>query len=149
MQYSQGNYGRIFIVRLEDGDIIHEEIETLARKEKIQCGMLFILGGADKGSHLKTGPCKGDEIMPDMPVMSRIFKDAHESLGVGTIFPGESDQPVLHLHMACGRGDDTITGCARSGVVTWRYMEAAVLEIRDCNSRRIMDPETGFYMLDA
>ncbi|MDY6863052.1 MAG: DUF296 domain-containing protein, partial [Thermodesulfobacteriota bacterium] len=27
MKYSQAKPGRIFVIRLEDGDIIHEEIE--------------------------------------------------------------------------------------------------------------------------
>ena len=32
MKYLQGDYGRIFVVRLEDGDVINREIENLAKK---------------------------------------------------------------------------------------------------------------------
>ncbi|MEH0021408.1 MAG: PPC domain-containing DNA-binding protein [Desulfobacter sp.] len=147
MKYSQGQYGRVFIVRLEDGDVIHEQIEALAQKESIQSGMLFILGGADKNSRVIVGPCDGDDIKPGMPVMSRVFDHARESVGVGTLFPTDAGQPMLHLHLACGRGDSTITGCTRSGVVTWRYMEAVLIEITQCSAQRVTDPETGFYML--
>ncbi len=35
MKYSQAKQGRIFIVRLEDGDCLHEEIENLAKNESI------------------------------------------------------------------------------------------------------------------
>ncbi len=30
MKYSQARLGRIFVIRLEDGDIIHEELEKFA-----------------------------------------------------------------------------------------------------------------------
>lgn len=147
MRYSQAKYGRIFIVRLEDGDVIHEEVENLALKEGIRNGILFILGGANKGSRIMVEPENGDDIKPGMPIMSRVFESVHESVGLGTIFPDESSTPVLHLHMAFGRGDRTTTGCTPSGVVTWRYMEAVIIEITDCNSSRVLDPETEFNML--
>lgn len=30
MKYSEAKQGRIFVIRLEDGDVIHEEIEKFA-----------------------------------------------------------------------------------------------------------------------
>lgn len=147
MEYTQAEYGRIFIVRMEDGDVIHEEIEALAEKEGVVRGMLFILGGADQGSRVMVGPENGADITPGMPIMSRVFEGVHESVGVGTIFPDASGRPVLHLHMAFGRGDKTVTGCTRSGVVTWRYMEAVVLELTGCRGSRVPDPETEFNLL--
>ena len=32
MKYSQASLGRVFVVRLEDGDIVHECLERLARE---------------------------------------------------------------------------------------------------------------------
>ena len=52
MKYSQAKQGRIFVIRLEDGDIVHEEIEKFSRKESIKAAALIIIGGADKGSKL-------------------------------------------------------------------------------------------------
>ena len=36
MKYSQAKQGRTFIIRLEDGDIVHEEIEKFAREKSIK-----------------------------------------------------------------------------------------------------------------
>ncbi|MCG8567660.1 MAG: DNA-binding protein [Desulfobacterales bacterium] len=147
MKYSEAEYGRIFVIRLEDGDVIHEEIEALAQGEGVTHGALIIIGGADGGSRLMVGPEDGADVKPAMPIMSRLLEQVHESLGCGTLFPDESGTPILHLHLACGRGDQALAGCSRSGVVTWRYMEAVLLELTGCQAARIIDPETGFYML--
>ena len=147
MQYAQARYGRIFVIRLENGDVIHKQIEALAAKEQVERGMLFILGGADKGSRIASGPENGDDVRRDMPVISQIFDAVHESVGLGTLFPCGPNHPILHLHMAFGRGDQAAVGCTRNGVVTWRYMEAVLIELTDNQSCRVEDPETGFYML--
>jgi hypothetical protein len=39
---------------------------------------------------------------------------------------------MLHMHMACGRNTDTITGCIRNGVTVWQVIE----------------PDLGFNLLD-
>ena len=56
MKYSEASQGRIFVIRLEDGDIVHEAIESFAAEKKIQAGALIIIGGADKTSRLVVGP---------------------------------------------------------------------------------------------
>ena len=147
MKYTQAEYGRIFVMRLEDGDVIHEEVEALARKEEVQRGVLVILGGADTGSKIMVGPEDGGDIRVGMPIMDRVFSAVHETQGCGTLIPDETGNPILHLHLACGRGDESLTGCARAGVVVWRYMEAVLLELRGCESLRVKDPDTGFLML--
>ena len=59
MKYSQAKPGRIFVLRLEDGDIVHEVIESFAREHAIGAAALVILGGADKESRLVVGPEAG------------------------------------------------------------------------------------------
>ena len=60
MRYSLAQQGRIFVIRLEDGDIVHEEIEKLARKESIKSAALIVLGGASENSTLVVGPEQGE-----------------------------------------------------------------------------------------
>ena len=36
MKYSEAKQGRVFIIRLEDGDILHESIEAFAREHSIK-----------------------------------------------------------------------------------------------------------------
>ncbi len=50
MKYSEAKPGRVFILRLEDGEIVHEVIEAFAAKQSIWAASLIILGGADGGA---------------------------------------------------------------------------------------------------
>ena len=146
MKYTQAGLGRIFIIRLEDGETVHTEIENFSREHSIRAATVMIVGGADKDSRLITGPVRGREY-PTIPV-AHILKDVNEAAGVGTIFPDESGKPVLHLHMACGREASTVTGCIRSGVKVWHVMEVILIELTDCSPVRVHDAKTGFTLLD-
>ena len=44
MNYSQAALGRVFIAKLENKEVLHETIEQIAEKEKIQAGVVFIVG---------------------------------------------------------------------------------------------------------
>ncbi len=146
MKYCEAKQGRIFILRLEDGDIVHECIEAFARKHAIQSAALIIIGGADAGSRLVVGPEIGraEKIVP----MTHMLGDVFEVAGTGTIFPDASGNPVLHMHMACGRNDRTVTGCVRTGVKVWHIMEVVLYELTGHCAKRGHDPVTGFNLLE-
>jgi len=146
MRYSEAKQGKIFVIRLEDGEIVHEEIERFAREQSISRAALVILGGAGEGSRLVVGP-EMNQARPIDP-MQHILHDVHEITGTGTLFPDNKGNPVLHLHMACGRKDNTITGCIRSGVVVWQVMEIILFELIDNTANRIFDPDLGFNILN-
>lgn len=145
MKYSEAKPGRIFVIRLEDGDIVHEAIESFAKEHAIKAATLVILGGADTGSRLVVGPEDG-KATPVIP-MGWILENVHEVAGVGTLFPDDEGNPVLHMHMACGRDDDTVTGCVRTGVKVWHVMEAVLFELVDSTGVRRLDKITGFKLL--
>jgi predicted DNA-binding protein with PD1-like motif len=145
MKYSEAKPGRIFLIRLEDGDIVHEAIESFAKEHAVKAATLVILGGADKGSRLVVGPEDG-RAAPVMPV-SLTLENVHEVAGVGTLFPDYEGNPVLHMHMACGRNKDTVTGCVRTGVKVWHIMEAVLFELLDSTGVRRLDKITGFKLL--
>ena len=145
MKYSEAKQGRIFVIRLEDGDIIHQEIEKFAREKSIKAGALIILGGADEGSKLVVGPEHGRK-EPIVP-MEYILDNVNEIAGTGTIFPDEKGKPVLHMHIACGRKTSTITGCVRRGVKAWHVLEVILFELIDTTAVRVLDPVTGFELL--
>jgi len=100
VKFAQCKPGRIYVIRLENGDIVHEEIEKFARNQSIKAASLTIIGGADKGSKLIVGP-EHENQLPVSPV-EHILKNVHEIVGAGTLFPDQEGNPVLHLHMACG-----------------------------------------------
>jgi predicted DNA-binding protein with PD1-like motif len=79
--------------------------------------------------------------------MEHMLDAVHEVAGTGTLFPDEDGNPVLHMHIACGRNDRSITGCVRRGVRVWHVLEVVLTELSDCAAVRAMDPATGFKLL--
>ena len=146
MKYSQAQYGRIFIIRLEDGDVIHESIEQFAQEHSIQAAALIILGGADEKSTLIVGPeqNRSTTITP----LEHILDHVHEITGTGTLFPDETGKPMLHMHIACGKKNATVVGCVRRGVKTWHVAEIILFELLNTNAHRALDPATGFHLLN-
>jgi len=145
MKYSEARTGRAFVIRLEHGDVLHEEVEQFAQEKGIQAATLLAVGAADAGSRLIVGPEDGEAV--SIEPMERVFSGAHEIAGVGTLFPGEDGRPMLHMHIACGRGSDTVTGCVRRGVKTWHVMELIVLELVGSTGTRKRDETLGFQLL--
>jgi predicted DNA-binding protein with PD1-like motif len=145
MKYSQAQQGRTFILRLEDGEIVHEVIEQFARDQGITAAALIIIGGADDGSRLVVGP-EEDRGLPLSP-MKRALENAHEVTGTGTIFEDEQGAPLLHMHMACGREGDTTTGCIREGVKVWHVMEVVLFELLTPTAKRVVEEPLGLKLL--
>ena len=137
--------GRVFIIRLEDGEVIHEILERFARDQSIRAATLIAVGGADRGSALVVGPEDG-RASPVVP-MECVLSDVHEIVGVGTIFPDEKGHPIVHLHMASGRASSTVTGCVRRGVKVWQVIEIVLIELVNCTGVRVLDLTTGFALL--
>jgi len=145
MKYEEASWGRVFVLRLEHGDVLHETLERFAREQHVATAALIVLGGADEGSALVVGPEQGSS-WPITPT-EHILKGVHEVSGVGTIFPDGEGSPVLHMHMACGRGDTTVTGCVRRGVKVWQVMEVILWEMLNTAAHRRMDLAKGFALL--
>jgi len=145
MKACEGKPGRVFILRLEDGDIIPECIEHFAEENGISVGQVILVGGVGDGK-IVVGPRKSEERPPE-PVLLPVA-DAHEVLGVGVIAPGEDGKPILHIHAALGRSGKTMTGCLRPGVTTWLVGEVIIYEITGADVTRVTDEESGFALLD-
>lgn len=145
MNYSTAQQGRAFIIRLEDGDILHECIERLAAKEGVKAGILVAVGGADEGSKLVVGP-EESRATPVVP-MTLALDGVCELAGIGTLFPDDTGAPVLHMHASCGRRDKAVTGCVRAGVKTWHVLEVVLIELVGATAVRRPDAATGFKLL--
>jgi predicted DNA-binding protein with PD1-like motif len=147
MKYSTAQLGRVLVVRLEDGDVVHDCIEEAARAVGIARAAVILVGGAAGGSRVVVGPEDG-AARPVVP-MERVLHDVHEMAGAGTIFPDESGRPVLHLHAAFGRDDRVTAGCIRNGVGTWVVGEAVVIELTGNEATRRVHPASGLELLEA
>ena len=144
MKAIEGKIGRVFVIRLEDGDMLPGTLEKFAEKKGIKNGFVLLIGGIGSGQ-IVVGPRYSDEMPPD-PVLLPI-DGAHEVVAVGILAPGEDGRIVLHIHGSLGRSGQTKTGCLRPGVSTWLVGEAIMYEIMGVNVRRIKDKESGFELL--
>ena len=145
MKASEGHIGRVFVIRLQDGDIVPECIEGFARENGILVGHVVLLGGVGAGQ-IVVGPRRSDERPPD-PMLLPV-DGAHEVVGVGILAPGEDGKPTLHIHAALGRSGQTMTGCLRPGVTTWLVGEVVLYEILGTNAARLRDKESGLALLE-
>jgi predicted DNA-binding protein with PD1-like motif len=145
MKASEGKIGRVFVLRLEDGDAVPGCIEKFAAEKSIKCGHVILIGGIG-GGQIVSGPRYSDTRPPD-PLLLPV-DGAHEVVGVGIIAPDKDGQPVLHIHAALGRAGKTLTGCLRPGVTTWLVGEAIIYEITGATARRLPDKASGFELME-
>ena len=145
MKASEGRLGRVFVIRLEDGDVLPDCIEKFAEKNGVSIGHVILVGGIGEGQ-IVVGP-RDSQKMPPQPMLLPI-DGAHEVAGVGVLAPGEDGKPVLHIHAALGRSGQTMTGCLRPGVTTWLVAEAILYEILGARVKRIKDKKSGFALLE-
>ena len=146
MQVGEGKIGRVFIIRLEDGDMLPACIEQFADGKNIKNGFVLLIGGIGSGQ-VVVGPRYSEQMPPD-PMLLPI-DGAHEVVGVGIIAPGENNKTVLHMHASLGRAGKTTTGCLRPGVKTWLVGEAILYEMTGLNAKRVKDKKSGFALLQV
>ncbi len=138
MQYSEGQIGRVFTIRVDDGEDLIREIRRFVAAMNIQSGMVHFLG-AVRTATLVTGP--KEPVLPPVPRREEIF-GGWELLGLATIHPGE-DGPSLHIHAATGRGIQSLTGCLRDKAEVYIVVEVIITEFIRITSRRLPDGKTG------
>jgi len=145
MKASEGHIGRVFVLRLEDGDVVPDCIERFAAEKAISVGQVVLIGGIG-GGQVVVGP-EDSVTMPPKSVLLPV-DGAHEVVGVGIIAPGPDGRPVLHIHASLGRSDKVLTGCLRPGVTTWLVGEAIIYEILGAKAARLPDPKSGFDLME-
>ena len=146
MKYEATDLGRAWVIRLDDGDCLHDCIEEIAGREDVQRAVCLALGGADAHSKLVVGPEDGRAAAITPQVLA--LQNVHEMAAVGTVFPNEAGQPILHMHAVCGRGDGAVSGCVRQGVKTWLVGEVVMLELVGGSSRRVREGTSGLELLE-
>jgi len=145
MKYSVGSAGRVVTARLEDGEAIYSSIEKIAQQEHIDCGIVRIIGGMQNGA-VVVGP--KDQLSVPFETMVETFTDAHEILGIGTLFLNSENKPMLHMHAGMGRGTSPLIGCPRKGADCWLVDEVVILELTGISARRIKQATTNLELLE-
>ena len=137
MQFTEAKFGRIFVLRLHDGDHLPDVLESFAAEHHITTALCFFLGGAKEKGRVVVGPKDGNALPPEP--MVTLLNGVHEACGVGTIFADEEGKPKLHMHASFGRKEKTVTGCVRMGVIVWRIGEVVILELLGAVAHRATD----------
>jgi predicted DNA-binding protein with PD1-like motif len=143
MDYRTGSVARVFSIRFDDGEDFLGALTELIKKENIRNGWFQVIGGL-RQADVVTGP--REPVMPPEPVWRQV-KDARETLGSGSIYWDEKEQPRIHLHAALGHHGDTITGCLRKGSVTYLLLEVILFEIAGFEASRPWSADKGFNIV--
>ncbi len=142
MQVSECSLGRVFVMRIDDGEDILSAVKGLVREKGIASAMIHILGAVGEGL-IVTGP--ETPVIPPVPHFETA-KGGWEVLGLGTVYPSE-DGPRIHMHVSVGRGRETLTGCLREIATTYLVVEVVILELVGLSARRVFDSEFKLHML--
>jgi predicted DNA-binding protein with PD1-like motif len=137
MQYSEGQLGRVFVVRIDDGEDMLVSLRQFIRDKGIQAGSIQFLGALMDG-RLVTGP--EEPVIPPVPHFV-MFEGGWEVFGVGTIYPAEGG-PHIHFHASVGRSGHALTGCLREKATTYLIVEAVIMEFTGLNARHEFDQKT-------
>ena len=125
MRSAEMKDGRVFVLRLEEGEVLHESVEAFCRDMGIRHATVTAVGGVGPGSRFVVGPTWPIE----GEVVPRTFElDAPcELTGTGTVFPDMDGNPIMHGSV--GREGGSTTGCFRLNVIVWLVMEVVIREL--------------------
>jgi hypothetical protein len=141
MQYTEGQLGRVFVVRIDNGEDMLVSLRQFIDDKGIQAGSILFLGALLNG-RMVTGP--EEPVIPPVPHFV-MFEGGWEVFGVGTIYAGEGG-PHIHYHASVGRSGHALTGCLREKATTYLIIEAVILEFTGLSARREFDKKTQVHL---
>jgi hypothetical protein len=141
MQYTEGQLGRVFVVRIDDGEDMLVSLHQFILDKGIHAGSILFLGALMNG-RMVTGP--EEPVIPPVPHFV-LFEGGWEVFGVGTIYPGEGG-PHIHYHASVGRSGHALTGCLREKATTYLIVEAVILEFTGLSARREFDKKMQVHL---
>ncbi len=141
MQYTEGQIGRVFVVRIDDGEDMLLSLRQFILDKNIQTGSIHFLGALMNG-RMVTGP--EEPVIPPVPHFV-MFEGGWEIFGIGTIYPGEGG-PHIHYHASVGRSGHALTGCLREKAITYLIVEAVIMEFTGLSARREFDEKMQLHL---
>ena len=83
MKASEGRVGRVFVIRLEDGDVVPGCIEQCAKEKGVSVGHAILVGGVG-GGEVVVGPWRSEE-RPLQPMLLPVDGAHPQSLEEGMV----------------------------------------------------------------
>jgi predicted DNA-binding protein with PD1-like motif len=141
MQYSEGNLGRAFVLRIDHGEDLIESLKRFVKAKGVESCMALFIGALREGRAV-TGP-----ELPTVPPVPHWeeYRDGWEVFGMATIYPS-ADGPRLHIHSTIGKGREALLGCVRERASVYLVVEAVLMEFTGLNVRREWDEKTELYL---
>ena len=134
MQVEEKKLGRIFQMKLEEGDDFYGVVDAFVKEKNIRSASVFLFGALQKTEMLT-----GFKDMEGINVDRRHFDDWRELVALGNITwpdnppPALGDvtwdepQPYVHLHMAIsggpGKTEDVLVGHLSGGDVKGMFLD--------------------------
>jgi len=137
MQYSEGRIGRVFVLRIDDGEDFLGVTREFVKTHAVTTGTILYLG-ALRQAKMVTGP--EEAVYPPDPHFV-MFEGGWEMVGIGTITM-EDGTPAVHFHTSVGRAGHALTGCLREKAVTYIVAEVVILEFSGMSIVRQFDEKT-------
>jgi len=141
MQYTEGQLGRVFVVRIDNGEDLLTSVSKFISDKSVSAGTILFLGALMNG-RMVTGP--EEPVIPPVPHFV-MFEGGWEVFGIGTIYPGEG-APNIHYHASVGRSGHALTGCLRETAVAYLVVEVVILEFTGLSARREFDEKTQVHL---
>jgi len=141
MYYSEGQLGRVFVLRIDDGEDFLAVTKDFIRNKSVKTGTILFLGALLKG-RMVTGP--EEPVIPPEPHYI-MFEGGWEMVGMGTICEGD-DGPAVHYHASVGRAGHALTGCLRDTATVYLVTEVVIFEFTGFEIHRKKDEKTGVFL---
>jgi uncharacterized protein len=142
MQYSECSLGRVFVLKMDDGEDLIESLQRFLREKQIESCMALFIGALREGRAV-TGP--ETPVIPPVPHFVN-FESGWETFGMATVYPSTVG-PKLHIHSALGRGQKGLTGCIREKASVYLTVEMVIFEFSDLFATRAWDEKTELFLL--
>ena len=95
MKVSEGRIGRVFVIRLEDGDVVPECIERFAQEKEITVGQIVLVGGIGGVPEGGGGGVEDDSDVVWAFLVQDLVEKGHEPVDGAGVLPLRIDQGSL------------------------------------------------------
>jgi predicted DNA-binding protein with PD1-like motif len=141
MHYTEAKLGRVFYLRIDDGEDLLSSLQQFVTEKNISAGFVHLIGALREGS-IVTGP--KEPVLPPDPLYQH-YGNCWEVIGFATITSGK-EQPHIHIHASIGKGSHAITGCLREKANAYIIVEAVIIEMTGADIFRQKDTRTGLEL---
>ncbi|MEI8331464.1 MAG: PPC domain-containing DNA-binding protein [Methanomicrobiales archaeon] len=141
MQYTEGHFGRVFVVWIDDGKDMLVSMRQFVIDKDIQAGSITFLWALMNWRKV-TGP--EEPVIHPVPHFV-MFEGGWDVFGIGTIYPGEGGPHINH-HASVGQSEHALTGCLVEQATTYLIIEAVIMEFTGLNALREFDTKAQIHL---